>query len=268
MRQGKDGKFVKNSIDSDFFLTISHKLAWLIGLFAADGNIHSTSKQISISQSGKNGKKLINYLSDLIKYGGTISNGIPKVGNIYYRIGFSSQAVVDVFNNFNIVGKKSLIYEFPDALDKNFYSSFIRGYIDGDGTVGEYDNGKGIKYLIICFVGTERFIKKCNKICPVPGNIYKKSGRNCWELRWNGKNAVKIGEWIYSNVDLYSGYKCKAYQKYKINCNTRWLEYDALRKNVFDRLRSGIKVIDIANEFDLPFQTIYKWKNKYGIKCN
>ena len=60
---------------------------------------------------------------------------------VYYREGidiWSPQLCSDMAK-YGIVNCKSLILQFPTNLPKPLVRHFIRGYFDGDGTVGVYD---------------------------------------------------------------------------------------------------------------------------------
>ena len=165
----------------------------------------------------------------------------------------------------NITPAKSLTYEYPDGLSTELIPSFIRGYIDGDGTVGTYDNGKGCKSLIICFVGTKNFINSVASIIPVSGLIRQLKARNCWEIRWNGKKAIEVGQWVYSDQSLYKSEKTKRFLQNlsfgKVFRNDCCAEQ---RECALKLLAKGTSATKTAKIVGVAWQTIYKWRKKYG----
>lgn len=254
------GRFVRFAIKDDFLDNVGPEQAWFIGLMAADGAIHKTNGVVSISQSGPYGLSLIRHLSDILQFDGNITC-TQTVGKDSHRISFTSNRIKDSLALFNVVPQKSLTYTFPENLSGVLTADFIRGYIEGDGCVGVYDNGSGVKYLKISFVGTRQFIERCQQKVPVKGGMSSNKAKNCIELSWNGKNAVKMGDWLYANPSLYSGRKLAAYE-YGKRLNTRWSYYESQKERAIQMLSHGTKPMVVAKELALPFQTIYKWRKQ------
>lgn len=112
------------------------------------------------------------------------------------------------------VPRKSLILKFPNIDELNgFESSFIRGYLDGDGSVS-FTIGKQIKetrkptYSFYCnILGTDLFLDSLNDVLSKSGIIaYKKMYKiNTPELRLFGRqNLLKFFEYLYSdNSECY-----------------------------------------------------------------
>lgn len=235
---------------------------WFLGLMAADGFIINKNC-FGISQSGVFGKELIEYLKKELKYGGPIYSG-STVGENYYNLTITSNHIVNKLSEYNIVNKKSLIYDFPNINGDDKIRDFIRGYIDGDGSVGVYDNGNGYEYLVISFVGTKNFINNTSKKIPIGfSSVRELIGENCFEIRWYGKKAVKFCEWLYSNENLYNGYKKNKFINYLKTHNPNFLKYGDKKKEVKELINKNVKVSEIVKITGIPFQTIYKWKKGF-----
>lgn len=115
--------------------------------------------------------------SHLEKFKSSINTNKPIYDIEYYddREGFkgmrynssiviSSKDYFDDLSYFNIVPRKSLSLEFPKHIkDHPLIQHFIRGYFDGDGSVGTRDRGTNIQ-LHFNMVGTENFLKDCSII--------------------------------------------------------------------------------------------------------
>jgi hypothetical protein len=250
----------KYSLNESFFDKVGDIQLWLIGLLAADGWI--TKNNIGLSQSGEHGEKLVNYVKNIIGYGGIVYTS-TTINELAYSINFTSNKFVKILENYNIINNKSLTYKLPELNTEDELRSFTRGYIDGDGSIGVYDNGKGYKSLVISFVGTKEFIDAISESLPIRySNKLDKKRNNCWELRWYGKKAYEFGSWLYKNKNLFMSNKFIIFANHnKPNYIADY--YDEKKQIVKKLLLEGKSVSKISEETKIPFQTIYKWKKKF-----
>jgi hypothetical protein len=155
----------RNKVNRDFFKTKTNEMYWLLGLIASDGCIHNDNLW-GISQSGESGKKLVEYIKNILNHSNKIYCS-KTIGENAYSIKISSSEMIyDLKNRYNIKEQKTKDLKFDIQIfeqNEEYFKSFLRGYIDGDGCVGVYDNGKGIKTLNIGFVGTEKYIEEIEK---------------------------------------------------------------------------------------------------------
>lgn len=250
----------KYSLNESFFDKIGDIQLWLIGLLAADGWI--TKNNIGLSQSGKHGEGLINYVKDIINYGGVVYTS-TTTNELAYSISFTSNKFVKILEKYNIVNSKSLIYKLPELNTEDELRSFTRGYVDGDGSIGIYDNGKGYRSLVISFVGTKEFIDTIGSKLPIPySNKIDKKRNNCLELRWYGKKAYEFGSWLYKNINLFKSNKFITFANY--NEPNYIADYYNEKKEIVKKLLlEGKPVSKVSEDTGIPFQTIYKWKKKF-----
>ncbi len=253
----RKGQFIRAKLNDSFFQKESQELYWLIGLLAADGCVKDN--RVNISQSGEKGFKLIKYIKKLIGYKGKIY----KSRNAYI-IQFTSNIAVNLLKQFNVVEKKSLIYKFP-KIKKQYLKSFIRGYFDGDGSVGVYYNKKSNStYLCTSIVGTKDFIFKLqNYVSEYSTLLHIKRVKNLYELRWNGQKGIDFLIWLYTDNKLYKSYKYNIFKNYLINRDdryTRYLSYKNICKKLYN---DGFNPNQIWIKIDkkISFQTIYEWRN-------
>jgi hypothetical protein len=270
------GKIIKNSgveqikikrrskynINEDYFKILSSESLWLIGLLAADGWINK-DRYIGIAQSGDVGKDIIEEVKRVLEYDGPTYEK-NTIGSKSYSINITSNEIVNDLLKFNIIPNKSLVYKLPDLSDKELIN-YLRGYIDGDGSVGVYDNGNGYEYLVLSFVGTKEFIEKCGKLIPVKYSGIRDLGRseNCWEVRWYGKQAIEFGNWIYYDKNLYNSKKFCIFDYYIKNNKPDYLVYEEKKEEVKKLLTDGKKVMEVSKITGIPFQTIYTWRKKF-----
>jgi hypothetical protein len=249
-------KFKASKFNEKAILRNTQLKYYIIGLMASDGSV-SNSRTFSFSQSGKKGKKLIDYLCLKLHYKNTIYHTKNAFG-----ISFTSENCVKELSKYNIVPRKTLNYKFPQNIPKKYLISFIRGYFDGDGSVGVYKNNKGNPYLCASVVGTKNFISILQSKAPIVGNLVQiKRCKNLYELRWNGKKAITILSWLFTNKLLYKSYKYRIYQKYILNRQDKFTKYEPLKKQAKKWHKKGLSIIAIAAKVNLSYLTIRRWSN-------
>ena len=119
----------KNAVNQYYFDKLNSEVAWVLGIIASDGYVHTHGKAWGISSVDTDMLKQIAVLIDasedrVIKR--STSNGWDLV--------IQSTYMVKALNRFGIYPNKSLNLEYlpiPEKLD----NSFIRGYFDGDGWI-------------------------------------------------------------------------------------------------------------------------------------
>lgn len=258
-------------INDSYFSSIdTEEKAWLLGLLAADGcvkrNKRGKPSGITIAQSGDRGKEIITYIKSIL----SINNSVVTVKTICqdsHSIGACSERVVGDLAKYNIVSVKSLIYTFPEDLPKQYITAFIRGYFDGDGSIGEYANNKGCKTLHLSMAGTKAFLERCKELIPCPCSTFRAAGKDkkIWELRWTGRKAIKFGEWLFVSEVLYRYYKYDFFKQYSETFKVtppRWKKYHQERERARELYLAGNEPTPIGVMLGLPFQTIYGWKKE------
>ena len=131
--------YVKNN----YFSEQNHNMAYIMGFFAADGNISKNGNRIQSQLSIKDKSQLEmihNEIGgcDVYEY---LSNGYKSCGWHCY----SAQIKKDLAN-YGIIPNKTGTLKIPKNLNKEYWKDFIRGYFDGDGSIFK-DNG-GIRLSI------------------------------------------------------------------------------------------------------------------------
>lgn len=217
------GQFVhKSEVRTEFFEEPSHELAWVLGLLASDGNVESGTARISISQSGEHGRELLLRLKEIIGWTGDLTEAHPAQVPVY-RLRFSSLPVKEALAHWGINPNKTHTQSYI-SLGEEFHSSFIRGCVDGDGSIGVYSVGACSRYLIMSLVGTPHLIERVGSI--VPSNSHRVRELNgCTEVRWNGQNAFQAARWIYQSPNLPQTKKSLIWRNYEREINDdrpRW----------------------------------------------
>jgi hypothetical protein len=113
--------------NESFFETWSDDLAWLIGLIWTDGNLSENTVEICSKD-----KDLIQTVADLISQEGGVR---PKNKGAAWRVVFTSKKVNKFLKEVGLTEAKSFTVAWPLGLPEAFEGDFVRGVIDGDGSV-------------------------------------------------------------------------------------------------------------------------------------
>lgn len=177
---GKDKR--KFSVNNNFFSNINLLNCYWAGFIAADGNIREKVNNICIGLSYKDNQHLHIFAKDC-EYTGTvkireyknikIGNYLPKdvIKTCHIEICGNKKWVEDLKENFNITPRKSLILMPPLNLNIEQSLAFIKGIIDGDGTIRLDKNNR----LELSIVGTKEILDWISDIFKLVSPIkYKK----------------------------------------------------------------------------------------------
>lgn len=212
----------------DFFDTIdSEEKAYWLGFLYADGYISSNCYKIGLGISLKDSEHLQ-------KFNNTLN--YPKGMNVYESKGFGSKTDKDgnplyiirtvitnehmwnALNSKGCVPNKSLVLKFPDEsifTSKDLIKHFIRGYVDGDGTLGVYPHSKTNPNLeaSLLIVGTKSFLEGIQNYLGIKGFLMQKPNCNelTYRLGYSTSKAVEVATVLYENASIYLDRKYNIY---------------------------------------------------------
>lgn len=254
----------ETGIAHDFFADMTPGSCWLAGLIAADGHVARNGRRWTIAQSGDAGRGLIEHVRQLIGHTATVSSYKPPRGQVSYTISVgSSEMVRDLAERYRITSVKTLTYEWP-ALTGGAASSFLRGYIDGDGCVSTYPTPQGPHFLHLSFVGTPSFVADALEVIPAAGRSRRiERCANLTEVRFSGRHAWDACRWLYCDASLYGSAKADTYRCYAAAVEQdapRWLSNQVRRRAVLECLRSGMTPLETAAAMSTSLGTVYRWK--------
>lgn len=133
-----------------------------------------------------------------------------------YTFTIRSRHMSNLLASYGMVQRKSLVLEFPDWLNESLYSHFIRGYMDGDGSI-YYSQQNNV--LRINMIGTKSFLDVIQHICSMIGvktSLYHKDGHNeATYVLYTTSNfgTLKFLQWIYNDANLKLQRKYDKYQQ-------------------------------------------------------
>lgn len=195
----KSRSYKRTNINKDYFKQWSVNMAYIFGLWCADGNISKSSGGYYFSIKLKNDDR---YLLENILNEMKSSHKIYDDNDNSSKICFSCKEIYYDIIKLGGVENKSLIMKFP-KIPKKYISDFIRGYFDGDGSINTRNTG----YLI----GTYEFCSKLKEILNSNGisesSIKQKHpergiDNNCYCLNiFKQFEFSKFEKFVYHNVD-------------------------------------------------------------------
>lgn len=214
-----------NTLDHTFFDNIdTPEKAYLLGFFIADGCINTdterTKGRFSINQS-EDDKEIVQAFKKYLNVPSAIQIVNSKSGakdrKAQHRLRWTSPYMRDVLRNtYNITSNKTLDIEFQfpiELIPENLQGHFVRGFIDGDGYVG--DNGQEGNFSI-SIVGTSvKFVTLIGDlVSKATGMSYYIStiqGKTCeyCSLRWSCDHTnklekiTKLKTYLYNNASIY-----------------------------------------------------------------
>lgn len=120
----------KYSINKEYFKIPTIENCYWAGFIAADGNISGNRLSIGLAHKDKN---LLDCFCKDLQYTNTVKS---YKNNVYLGVN-CKEMVKDLEVNFNIIPNKSKILKPPFIKEEDLIASFIKGVIDGDGSIGE-----------------------------------------------------------------------------------------------------------------------------------
>ena len=193
--------------------------AYILGLLYADGCNHGTNNGISLKLQERD-KSVLEQINIELKNQKPLTFRPHQKGHDNYQdtyaIEIFSKHMSDVLFDKGVVPNKSLILTFPEWLDQNLYSHFLRGYIDGDGHIS-----KDYSKASVSLVSTAEFCDSVAKILEnmlgiIEYHIYSPSGKdkNTRTLVVFGQERTKkILDYIYKDAKIYIQRKYNVYQQ-------------------------------------------------------
>lgn len=177
--------------------------AYWLGFIFADGYISSSDYSFELSLSIADidhlhkFNKFMEHKKDNVKIGYAVSNG-----KTFQRCRWwiCNRHLWNTLNSIGCCPKKSLILKFPDEsifADKYLIRHFIRGYFDGDGTIG-------ISYTkpLMSLLGTESFLKSVDDYILGDSKIHITKNR-AFAMQRSSTYAVFIAYCLYYKSNIY-----------------------------------------------------------------
>lgn len=144
-----------------------------------------------------------------------------------YNLLWQSKHLSNILNKYGMCQRKSLVLEFPIWLDKNLYSHFVRGYVDGDGCVCYMKHNRKIQ---VSMTGTRMFLEYVQKICESIGvksyiSHDKRANEVICQLSIvSNMCSATFLDWMYKDANLKIERKYDKYQQFLQGVNNSCCE--------------------------------------------
>jgi hypothetical protein len=217
-------------------ITWSAELAWVVGLITTDGNLSSNGRGLAITSKDKD-------LLETVQRCLGLDHGIGRTsgawGHECLRLQWKNRTFYDWLVAIGLMPAKSLRLG-PLAVPDEYFPDFLRGCIDGDGSivtyVDRYNTAKDPKYiydrLFVSLVSASpqflEWVRACvRRLRGIGGHLTTRSIRhhNLWCLRYAKRESVNLLKWIYyaPNVPALARKREKAVRGLAI---ARWYRHD------------------------------------------
>jgi len=117
----------------------SAELAYIVGILATDGNLSVDARHITITSKDLD---LLETVRDCLKLKNSIGQQ-RRLLNPYYRLQWGDTSFYNWLVQIGLTPAKSLTLG-PLQIPDNFFADFVRGVIDGDGSIGLYTDRSNI----------------------------------------------------------------------------------------------------------------------------
>jgi hypothetical protein len=216
-------------VDHNFFSKWTEASAYFLGFILADGYIHyGKSKWLSIHLAEKD-LCILQKFKELIQYEGPIKkqksrnciigNHVAHATNSYdIRIN-NAKIILDLIDKGISKENKTFEAKFPQNIPDDMMCHFIRGLIDGDGSIIFRSYRQRSKALSIEIYGTEDIVRGVRDHVNVDCSdikLYNRSWDHYWMFQVSGKRAKEIADWLYKDATIFLPRK---YEKYKECCD-------------------------------------------------
>jgi len=205
-------------VNEDYFKKWSSNMAYILGFIFADGNItkithNGCSDQLGFGQNKKD-IDILRKIKQEFSAEQTLS-----IGKKYVYFSIRSQIIVDDLKKLGISYRKSFRKtpgKIPN-IPQQYMRDFIRGIIDGDGSINFNKKGREKSYPNLSICGRKEVMTFIRNHFLSRFNIYSKVSQkkqygklyNLFYIAYRSNSAKILTNYLYNNADLYLERKFK-----------------------------------------------------------
>lgn len=192
-------------IEKDFFQKWSGEMAYILGFFAADGNIVRTKRNTHFMSFCSVDKDILEEIQKCMNSGHKLSERQTETGCVY-RFQIGSKMMFEDLVRLGFEERKSNRMIMP-RIPSQYVPDFVRGYFDGDGNVwvGTLNKNRQSPTLVIqaAFTsGSKVFLTGLLELLRENGikggSLYTSKTRNFSRLHLSTLDALKLSEIMYN----------------------------------------------------------------------
>lgn len=191
-----------------------------MGFLYADGNIGTNEHKLELNLSAKD-------LDHMHKFKLFLKSDAPDridtcKGEKYPICRFSvrNRHIWEQLYNKGCVPNKTLILKFPNKevfAEESLIKHFIRGYMDGDGSLGLYERKSG-QMFSLSMAGTEEFLEGVRHYLNESGTLRNASCNayvsKVFILHYSALKARRVSRKLYENASVYLARKYNIYKSF------------------------------------------------------
>jgi len=195
------------NISEDFFKKWSGDMAYVLGFFAADGNLSINKRGGCYISFQSKDKQIIDDIKKAIGSSNKISKRSSKLTKRnFYRLQIGSKEIVEILKKLGFHTSKTKHLPFP-FLSSKILPHFVRGYFDGDGNIwkGEVHKERKTKLMVLQLVFTSGAYEFLNKLKISLSEKLKTNGSHVVfkngaysRLQFSTIDALKIYNFMYN----------------------------------------------------------------------
>ena len=194
----KQGEWNKKQINEQFFDKWSDEMAYVLGFFAADGNMRrDIKKQRHIISFAQSNKKILKKIAKLMNWDASIHVHRTNSDEVSYSISMVNKYIYNKLLKLGFTPTKSLTLKFPNIPTK-YLRHFMRGNFDGDGSAvlnsGRYLSGRFISGSLVFLKTLKNKLLMHNIECSKIFNNPK------YYFCVNKNGVVNLYNFLYNNV--------------------------------------------------------------------
>jgi hypothetical protein len=181
----------------DPFERRSPDTAWLLGLLYTDGNVYK--RRVRLASNDDDMLDKAKSIFEQFGYRGSIMrNSKTSACNI---LQISSIEFAETVKRYGIVERKSLTIQWPDFLERELWSHFMRGCFDGDGYIGLSGKKLLISYATGSVAFAEAIARVIGEVIGYQPNPWKHKKWNSYQVGLYSAKAARFGEWLYEGSE-------------------------------------------------------------------
>lgn len=216
---------IYRKVNTNFFKTWSHEMAYVLGFVFADGSIDTNPRGSTYLSIQITDKELLETIQKAIGSDHKIAIRYRKkeTENTQYRLQIGGRKFCEVLLCHGITSNKAKTMAFPDVPNK-YLSDFTRGYFDGDGNVWSgfvhKDRKTPTKVLQVAFTSCSSFflqklLQRLRENLSVTGSLYTHKKRGYSRIMFNTKDSLKIYRIMYNTTtSLFLERKKEVFEKF------------------------------------------------------
>src|SRR3989338_600842 len=187
----------------------SYSLAYVIGIITTDGNLSPDGRHINITSKDL---EMVQNVKDILHLSNTFSRKARggSTDKKYYVLQFGSKNFYAFLLSIGLTPAKSKTIRKVQVPDK-FFSDFLRGCIDGDGSINEsrHPESKHAQLRLSLTSASRTFLewmlKNVRRIYNIRGGLITKLDKKSTQiLRFGKSDSIQILKAMYANSRRYA----------------------------------------------------------------